>query len=402
MSAGIAAGVAGPGAVTTPRLRDRLSANRGLLVIGVLVLLGALLLALAQSSRQRGFLDPEAVDPSGSAALSTLLDEQGVRVIRTTDAASTASALRAAEGRATLLVAPTGVVSERMADAVRQVPTAHVVLVAADAATLTSFAPWASEDGVRESDVEIEPGCDWPIATRTGPLPATGPTYTSTRGGAVSCWAGSVLELSRDGADSSSSGRSTTVVGDSSALTNDKLDTSGNAALALNVLGRSDTLVWWLPSPRDPLQFPDEDQVGISDLIPGWVSLALLQVSLAVALTVWWRGRRLGRIVLEPLPVVVRSTETVEGRARLYRRSRARGRAADALRVSTTERLRSRLALPRGATVTDVALAAAPRTGRTAPQIAALLAPGTDPTDDAGLTRLAQALDTLENEVRHA
>jgi hypothetical protein len=119
-----------------------------------------------------------------------------------------------------------------------------------------------------------------------------------------------------------------------------------------------------------------------------------------VLLTVWWRGRRLGRVVLEPLPVVVRATETVEGRARLYRRSNARGRAADALRAATAGRLRSRLSLPRGAPLETIVAAVAQRTGRPATEVASLLTPGNEPTDDASLTRLAHALDNLENEVR--
>ena len=158
--------------------------------------------------------------------------------------------------------------------------------------------------------------------------------------------------------------------------------------------------MWWLPSANDPLQFAEDAPVELSDLIPPWVGWALLQVIVAVLLTVWWRGRRLGRVVIEPLPVVVRATETVEGRARLYRRSSARGRAADALRGSTTGRLRTRLSLPRGVPLTEVVAAVAVRTGRPETEIAALLTPGDDPTDDAGLTRLAQALDNLENEVR--
>jgi hypothetical protein len=47
-----------------------------------------------------------------------------------------------------------------------------------------------------------------------------------------------------------------------------------------------------------------------------------------------------------------------------------------------------------------VVAAVAVRTARPETEIAALLTPGDDPTDDAGLTRLAQALDNLENEVR--
>ena len=133
--------------------------------------------------------------------------------------------------------------------------------------------------------------------------------------------------------------------------------------MALGTLGRSHTVVWWLPSTADPLQFDQGAEVGITDLVPSWVRWALLQVVLAVAVVVWWRGRRLGRVVVEPLPVVVRATESVEGRARLYRRGRARGSAADAMRTASLTRLRARLGLPRSAPA-DVVVAAVSRPHR--------------------------------------
>ena len=195
---------------------------------------------------------------------------------------------------------------------------------------------------------------------------------------------------------------STTILGMSQALTNAELATSGNAALGMNVLGATRTVVWWLPSFADPLQFSGDEPPSIQDLVPGWVSWVLVQLALALLVVVWWRARRLGRVVVEPLPVVVRATEAVEGRARLYRRGGARGRAADALREGTTSRLRTRLGLPRTADPETVAAAIAARTGRSAPEVTNLLAPGRTPPDDASLTALADALDTLENEVRRS
>ena len=53
------------------------------------------------------------------------------------------------------------------------------------------------------------------------------------------------------------------------------------------------------------------------------------QLWLVVVLVALWKGRRLGPLVAEQLPVVVRASETVEGRGRLYRSRRARDRAAD-------------------------------------------------------------------------
>jgi hypothetical protein len=110
-----------------------------------------------------------------------------------------------------------------------------------------------------------------------------------------------------------------------------------------------------------------------------------------------WRGRRLGRVVEEPLPVVVRAAEAVEGRGRLYRAAGARGPAAEALRAGVRERTGVLLGLPpadRGALVTR----AAARTGRDPAALDVLLY-GAPPADDAGLVRLADALRAFEREL---
>jgi hypothetical protein len=116
-------------------------------------------------------------------------------------------------------------------------------------------------------------------------------------------------------------------------------------------------------------------------------------------LVVLWRGRRLGRLVAEPLPVVVRSVETTLGRAALYRRSRARGRAAQVLRAAAGRRIAVACGLPRTAAPAVVADLVAARTGRRTADVAALLS-GSAPTDDLELVRLARALDSVESELR--
>jgi hypothetical protein len=108
-----------------------------------------------------------------------------------------------------------------------------------------------------------------------------------------------------------------------------------------------------------------------------------------------WRARRLGAVVAEPLPVVVRAAELVEGHGRLYARAGARDRAAASLRGAAINRLGRRLGLPRGASPQHVAEAVAPFAGGSAADVAALLA-GPPPADDAALGRLARELDTLE------
>ena len=72
----------------------------------------------------------------------------------------------------------------------------------------------------------------------------------------------------------------------------------------------------------------------------------LFKVNYFVAvLAMLWRGRRLGPLAAEPLPVVVRSAETAEGRARLYQDGRSLDRAAATLRAAALTRLSARLRL---------------------------------------------------------
>ena len=57
------------------------------------------------------------------------------------------------------------------------------------------------------------------------------------------------------------------------------------------------------------------------------------------------RGRRLGAPVTEPLPIEVPGAETALGRARLYRKAKARGAALETLRFEARRRLSVALGL---------------------------------------------------------
>jgi hypothetical protein len=386
-----------PGDVSgaTPTARSRLRENRGLIIVVVIVLLGAVVMALAESRRTSGAFDPDGFDRGGSHAVAQLLRDQGIDVIRVTRAQDAQQALLAHQGDVTLVIMPTAPLSSRMSALVQQAPSSHVVLVAPDQDTLAALAPWAVTVSFGGGSDEVAAGCTWPTAGLVGTLPPDGFTYHSNRDGTQRCWSGLVL-------DDSTGTPTTTIVGAAQAYTNDSLPTSGYAALSLDTLGRSHHLVWWLPSSADPLQASVDSPLTIDDLVPTWVRWALIQLALALLVVVWWRGRRLGRVVVEPLPVVVRATEAVEGRARLYRRGRARGRAADTLRTASIVRLRSRLTLPPSTDLATLAAAVAARTGRTPADVLTLLTPGSAPPDDASLTRLADLLDRLENEVRRS
>jgi hypothetical protein len=111
-----------------------------------------------------------------------------------------------------------------------------------------------------------------------------------------------------------------------------------------------------------------------------------------------WKGRRIGPLVAEQLPVVVRASETVEGRGRLYRSRRARDRAAEALRTATLQRMMPRLGLGHDAEPPAVAQAVAERCGLN-PQAVAHTLFGPPPASDPDLVNLAHELDNIERQV---
>ena len=228
----------------------------------------------------------------------------------------------------------------------------------------------------------------------------TGQTYRSNDAGTILCYRRDSSPFASLALVAASGTRpTTTVLGDPSLLTNDRIGEPGVASLTTGLLGTQPRLVWWRPSAGDPLAFPADDRPQITDLIPPWVGWVALQLLIAAAVTAYVMGRRMGRIVMEPLPSVVRASEASEGLGRLYRRGGARGRAASVLAAATSARLRIRLGLARTAPTAELVAAVADRTSWTVADISALLDPA-PPTSDADLVQLADALDSLERQVR--
>lgn len=186
-----------------------------------------------------------------------------------------------------------------------------------------------------------------------------------------------------------------TLLGDDTLITNGAILDADNAAISLRLLGHSDRLVWYLPSVAD-IAAADSSSRSIA---PRWFQPALALAGSAVLLLCLWRGRRLGRLVTEPLPVIVRAVETTESRGRMYRKSRDRTRALAVLQLATRRRLAAYLGLSVSSPVSSVAAASAAVTGRSYQDVLGLLdSPAA--TDDSSLLDLANALLALEKEVR--
>ena len=186
-------------------------------------------------------------------------------------------------------------------------------------------------------------------------------------------------------------------LGISAAFTNRWVDEESHAGLAIRALGHSPRLLWYQPGIGD---LANLDGASRDATWPVWLAPGAAVVATAVLVLAFVRGRRMGALVTEPLPVVVRAVETTESRGRIYRRARDRGRAAAILRLGSTERLARRLALPPQA-AEAVQAAAAAASGMPPAQVAALLA-GPPPSTDVDLHALATALTDLEERVRRS
>jgi hypothetical protein len=118
---------------------------------------------------------------------------------------------------------------------------------------------------------------------------------------------------------------------------------------------------------------------------------------IVAVLAMLWKGVRDGPLVPEPLPVVVRASETAAGRARLYQDARAVDRAAANLRAAALTRLAGHFRLGGAATAGDVADALARHGPRDAADVDAVLCAG-PPLTESALLAWAQDLEELERE----
>jgi hypothetical protein len=185
------------------------------------------------------------------------------------------------------------------------------------------------------------------------------------------------------------------LLGEDSLISNGAILDSDNAAIALRLFGQTDRLVWYVPSLTD-IAAADGTSRSIA---PSWFQPGLALATSAVLFLCLWRGRRLGRLVTEPLPVIVRAVETTESRGRMYRKSRDRTRALAVLQLATRRRLAAYLGLSPAASTSSVAAAAAAVSGRGYQEVLDLLnSPAAH--DDSSLLELANTLAALEKEVR--
>lgn len=372
---------------TGPTARGLLRRNRAAIGL-VLTLLAALgLLAVITGGGRSGELDPDAYDPTGAHALATLLRDRGVTVQRTTDVPSTEAA---ATDRTTVFVPLPQLLSDEELGALSALP-GNLVVADAGPQVLAGLQRDLQVTGT-SSVAALVPGCAVAVARNAGKAQLGGFSYQPGTPGTVGCYATSDGPTLLSVPDAN-----LMLVGSSELFTNGHLATQGDAALAVGLLGQSSRLLWLVPA-TDRQVLGTRPVTSPDDLLPDWVTSARTQLFVAMGVLALWRARRLGRVVPEPLPVVVRAAETAEGRGRLYRAAGARGTAAEALRGGTRDRLSLKVGAGRNPEPPALCALVAARTGRAAAEVEVLLY-GPSPADDATLVRLADDLDALIREV---
>jgi hypothetical protein len=390
----------GTGGADTPSAGQvaarRWRASRGVLAVILAIVLLALGLTALRPSRTTQDLDPESPSAGGSRALAQILQQRGtpVRVSR-----RASDAVERATADTTLIITR----SERLTGAdvarLRDV-RGDVLLVEPSRVLLAALAPGVQQGG-RSFEEVGGPGCGLRAATLAGRVGfGESETYVIPPGG-TGCYR---TEETARLVQVRSGPRTITVLGSGDPLANETLDDEGNAALVMNLAGARSEAVWLVPDLPEPGSGTEDRSLG--DLLPFGVRLFFLQLVIAVLLVALWRARRLGPVVAEALPVVVRSAETVEGRSRLYRAHQARGSAAEALRAGARERLVPLLGLPRSAaeapgSAREIVTAVAQRTTHDEAMVGVALY-GPEPADDGQLVGLSDLLDDLERQVRHS
>lgn len=265
----------------------------------------------------------------------------------------------------------------------------RVVLLSTSARILDLLDLGRSAGGLGAVDAE----CDLPAFARTGRIEAE--RMFEPGDGVEGCFrddagGAALLIAERDGARIS-------FIEASRMLSNRHLAEDGNAALGLALLAQTDHVVWYAGSFEDGDRVADEPAT-LGDLTPGWVTPAIVLLILAGIAAIWWRGARFGPLVSESLPVTVRASETMHGRARLTAKAADAPHAAAAIRAGTRARLAQRLALSARATAVEVADAASDRLGIPRGSLHDLL-DGAPPADDRELVDLARRLAELETAV---
>ena len=342
-----------------------------LLLLAALVVAG---LVLPGGDDSGAPLDPRSTGALGTKALVDVLDRLGAEVTVTTQV-----------GDADTVLLLQDLVTEQQREALRGWVRDGGRLVVADPAS--PFAPEvAGVTGIGPLDPSIAADCPLPALADVDRVAVGGGLVYETDGAAgAACFrrnegAWLVVRPLGDGVVMS--------LGGPVAFTNGQFGDLDNARLAVALLApTADERVAVIePAPVG------EGQQGLLDLVDPRVWWALGQLAVGFVLYAWYRARRLGPPVSEPLPVAVPGSEFTLAVGRLWQERRDTGRAADQLRQRLAHELARRTGLGPSASPDQVAAAVRSGAVRGGDDLASVLeAP--DPGTEGALVDYARRVE---------
>ena len=266
--------------------------------VALILVGGAVIAMLTARPAATGRLDPRDVGPAGTHALAALLAGQGKHVSRV-DTVAAALARSREPGTAIVIADPGQLASSSLprlaagpADLLIIAPSRDALAVLAPGVTLAAVAGVAS----------YPPRCSWPGARLAGPADMGGLLLRSPVRGGWRCYPVRRAAATRRAGTKPSQGapppagyaslvryqrggRTITVLGTGTPLTNLDLGNNGNAALALNLLASDSRIVWLMPGPAAGAGAGPGSVYG---LVPRPVYLVIAEIAVALVLAALW------------------------------------------------------------------------------------------------------------------
>lgn len=374
----------------------------------VVVVLALALLALAGAESERGDLplDPASARPGGTKALALLTERLGARFTPGADLPTAGAATTALLVRDDLDQAETAEVERWVRVGGR--------LVVADPRSSLAYAPLTDggelgsigrprdlqaqcSDPLVEGVARIQPDDDRDYALFARPALDESPPNGLGESSITACFPsgeGNFLLTRRVGRGS------IVLVGGPDLFTNRELGRADNSVLVANLLAlQPGTSLTFLRSDGAEAGSAGNENSLLS-LVPDGVAVGIAQLGVAGLLLLAWQGRRLGRPVIEHLPVAIPGSQLVIARSDLLQTAGRTNAAARLLRADLRRSVAERLGLPPGTNVEVLVAAAADRTRIAPERLRNVLVDG--PIGDGrALTLLAQQVEAVHQEVTH-
>lgn len=377
-------GSSGPAAALRARWRGGATV---VVIVALVVLLGAV---SGDGNTGGPPLDPTSTAPAGAKALAVLLGQLGVGVDQAVAAPPAGSG-----GIALVLQDRLDAAGDRrLTEWVRRGGT----LVVADLELVVTFAPPARRPGpggLEGLTGSLLADCELPAMRGITSVDVPSGVALRPPSGAVGCFhtsgGGAFMVVQPLG-----SGQ-LVLLGGPEIWTNAAIGREDNSVLAANLLAPrpGGPPLQWIVGPR-----AGGGHKSLLQLMPSRVKEGLIQLLVALVLLALWRGRRLGRPVLETPAVELPGSELVVAVGNLLQQGGRYDDAAAILRGTVRRTVVDRLGVPPNATPDTMADVVAARTGLDREMILATVA-GPPPAGEAELVALARQIDIIRQEMAH-